>query len=84
MYFQINCSLELGGPRDMAPVDCASDDGEESDALMRERLANSLSQSFPSSSLSHILHVNQSENVDGDRLSSSCFRRAVSDEERDS
>lgn len=70
--FQINCSLEFC-PRDMAPVDCASDDGEETDAMMRERLANSLSQSFPSSSLSHILHVNQSDNVDGDRLSLSCF-----------
>jgi Forkhead domain len=57
----------------MAPVDCASDDGEENDALLRERLANSLSQSFPSSTLSHILHVNQDANVDDDRLSSSCF-----------
>lgn len=52
---------------------------EESDASMRERLVNSLSQSFPGSALSRALQCMQPESdsedddLKGDFLSSSCF-----------
>ncbi|XP_069116449.1 forkhead box protein N3-like isoform X1 [Argopecten irradians] len=52
---------------------------EESDAHMRERLVNSLSQSFPGSALSRALQCMQPESddedfkLDDDMLSSSCF-----------
>ena len=48
---------------------------EESDASMRQRLVESLSQSFPGSALSKALHAMDSDddNKSDDPLSSSCF-----------
>ncbi|GAB1606525.1 hypothetical protein Ahia01_000935100 [Argonauta hians] len=48
---------------------------DESDASMRQRLVNSLSQSFPGSALSRALNYmdSDSEDMKADPLSSSCF-----------
>lgn len=48
---------------------------DESDASMRQRLVNSLSQSFPGSALSRALHCmdSDSEDMKTNPLSSSCF-----------
>ncbi|XP_076464037.1 uncharacterized protein LOC143296135 [Babylonia areolata] len=64
----------------------------ESDASMRKRLLNSLSQSFPGSALSRVLHSMDTEAIESDdedlvpsadRLSSSCFGSIRLDKEDD-
>jgi len=54
---------------------------DESDASMRQRLVNSLSQSFPGSALSKALQCMQEDDEMTDQLSSSCFAELRLDKE---
>ncbi|KAH3859182.1 forkhead box protein N3-like isoform X2 [Dreissena polymorpha] len=54
---------------------------DESDASMRQRLVNSLSQSFPHSALSKALQCIKEEEEENDPLSSSCFAELRLDKE---
>lgn len=58
----------------MAPViDCESDIGDDADSTMGSYLSNSLSQSFPSCTLSKALNFKPGDSDNDDLLSSSCF-----------
>ncbi|KAH3859084.1 hypothetical protein DPMN_101731 [Dreissena polymorpha] len=54
---------------------------DESDASMRQRLVNSLSQRFPHSALSKALQCIKKEEKKNDPLSSSCFAELRLDKE---